>query len=174
MKIFLAGAKSDDLKAIGMKANVLHSFAYLKADSIMDMSMFKEFILDSGAFTFAFSKSVEGKVDWSKYCSNYVQFIKANKVKNWIELDIDKLVGYDKVKQMRTWMEKETGSQCMPVWHVNRGLDDFKKTCESHKFIAVGGIRQEIGSSRFPLMQKLIDEAHRHGTRIHGLGFTRM
>ena len=106
MKIFLASASSPELKTIGLKANVLQTFASINYKKPFDMSMFKDFILDSGAFTFAFSAGVKGKMDWSKYCSNYAQFIKANKIKNWMELDIDKLVGYDEVKKMRKQLRR--------------------------------------------------------------------
>lgn len=91
-----------------------------------------------------------------------------------MELDIDKLVGYDKVKKIRKYLEEETGSQCIPVWHTNRGLDDFKRMCDEYKFVAIGGIRQEIGRKRYSLLQHFIDEAHKRGAKVHGLGFTRV
>lgn len=65
MKIFLAGVTSDRLREIGKKANSLISFAFLKPDSELDMSMFNDFILDSGAYTFAFgSSNKKRKLSW--------------------------------------------------------------------------------------------------------------
>lgn len=90
-----------------------------------------------------------------------------------MELDIDRLVGYDRVKELRRRCEEEVGWPPIPVWHVNRGLKDWVETCKRYKFVAIGGLRQEIGKKRFHLLDNLIDEAHRHNAKVHGLGFTR-
>ena len=47
----------------------------------------------------------------------YIAFIKKWNVKQYIELDIDSVIGYDKVKEIRNKLEKETGVKSMPVFH---------------------------------------------------------
>ena len=67
---------------------------------------FGKFLLDSGAFTmFSDKKKAQGLV-WEEYVDKYADFIVRNNVEHFFELDIDKLVGYDKVLQLRNRLEK--------------------------------------------------------------------
>lgn len=46
--------------------------------------------------------------------------------------------------------------------------------CKRYDYVAVGGIaRRKKGQTIWDYMPALIDEAHRHHAKIHGLGFTR-
>ena len=76
---------------------------------------FKDFMLDSGAFSFMNSESVA--IDWDKYLEDYAAFIKTNRVEKFFELDIDVIVGYDKVKEYRLRLEGLTCRPSIPVWH---------------------------------------------------------
>lgn len=74
----------------------LVSFAYLKKGSKLPTAKYKDILLDSGAFTFAFSntKVDVAKIDWKKYVEDYAACINANNIKHFMELDIDRVVGY--------------------------------------------------------------------------------
>lgn len=159
-----------------MKANVLLTFARMAKNAILDKSMFKDIILDSGAFTFAYNKKfADGQLpNWEKYVSDYAFFVKNNKIKKYMELDIDPLVGYDTVKKFRAFLEKEVGWPPIPVWHVSRGLDDFKQMCCDYKYVSIGGVAKEVGKNRHKWFKHFIDFAHSKGAKIHGLGHTKI
>lgn len=149
----------------------LQSFYY--ADDFTEKQVIprsKLFLLDSGAFTF-FGQGK--KVDWNEYISNYSEFIKKNNIKHFFELDIDPLVGYQRVLEMRQTLERLTDQPSIPVWHRSRGKDEFVKMCKEYDYVAIGGIvTREITPDQWKIFPTLIDIAHKHGARIHGLGFT--
>lgn len=151
--------------------NILQSFYYCNAftEQII-IPQARSFMLDSGAFTF-FSKG--GNTDWNEYVKMLAAFINRNKVDLFFELDIDCLIGYDKVLYYRAKLEDMTGKPSIPVWHKSRGQDEFHKMCEEYNYVAIGGIvTKEIAPSEYRYFPHLIKVAHEHGAKIHGLGFT--
>lgn len=158
------------------KANtfcILESFAYINNDDILIplIPYFKKFMLDSGAFSFMQGNG--GKQNFDEYLERYITFINQNKVDLFFELDIDSVVGYEKVKEYRRRLEKGTGKQCIPVWHKSRGKDEFLKMCDEYSYVAIGGIvSKEITSKEYKYFPWFINEAHRRNAKIHGLGFT--
>lgn len=177
MKLFLAGLTSflgRPLTAELVKdVYVLESFFYANQKTEQYIPLFKDFLLDSGAFTF-FSSGKKG-IDWDAYVKRYAEFIVKNNIKHFFELDIDKLVGYQKVLDLRKKLETMTGKKCIPVWHKSRGKEEFLKMCDEYKYVAVGGIvSKEITKEQYRLFIWLIQEAHKRGCKIHGLGFTNL
>lgn len=153
--------------------SILESFYYADEWTEWAIPRLKNFMLDSGAFTFMTSH--KGKVDWNEYLKKYAAFINKNDVKLFYELDIDSIVGYDTVLQMRKWLEAETGKKPIPVWHKSRGKDEFIKMCDEYKYVAIGGIvSKEISSTEYKFFPWFINEAHKRGAKIHGLGFTNL
>lgn len=153
--------------------SILESFYYADEWTEWAIPRLKNFMLDSGAFTFMTSH--KGKVDWNDYLKKYAAFINKNDVKLFYELDIDSIVGYDTVLQMRKWLEAETGKKPIPVWHKSRGKDEFIKMCDEYKYVAIGGIvSKEISSTEYKFFPWFINEAHKRGAKIHGLGFTNL
>lgn len=133
---------------------------------------FKDFMLDSGAFTFMNSGGTE---HWESYIERYADFITQNKIEKFFELDIDSIVGYDKVKEYRYRLERLTGRASIPVWHISRGWGEFVRMCEEYSYVAIGGIvTREILPRQYKYFPKFIKEAHKHKAQIHGLGFTNM
>ena len=129
-------------------------------------------MLDSGAFTFF---SAGGVINWREYIKRYAAFINRNNIDLFYELDIDSLIGYEKVLYYRSMLENLTGKPCIPVWHKSRGMDDFQRMCDRYNYVAVGGIASgEIAQREYKYFPHLINTAHRHGAKIHGLGFTRI
>ena len=150
---------------------ILESFYYADADTERLMPLFGDFLLDSGAFTFM--QNLSENVNWDEYIARYADFINHNKVSKFFELDIDSVVGYERVLCYRKKLEGLTGRQCIPVWHKSRGVDEFKKMCDEYDYVAIGGIVSgEITKKEYENFPKLIGCAHRRKCKIHGLGFT--
>lgn len=131
----------------------------------------KEMLIDSGAHSFQKGK----KVDWEKYTREYAEFIKkydCDKILGYFEMDVDNIIGYDKVLQLRKILTSVT-PKIIPVWHKNRGLEDFKAMCKEYKgrIVAITGFKDEdISDDQYHLFVKY---AHDCGCKIHGLGMTR-
>ena len=153
--------------------HILESFYYADAFTEKMIPYYGEFLLDSGAFTlFSDTKRGQGIV-WEEYVDKYADFIVRNKVRQFFELDIDKIIGYDKVMVLRRRLEKKTGMQCIPVWHKFRGKDNFLRMCQEYKYVSIGGIvSKEISREEYKYFPWFITQAHKAGAKIHGLGFT--
>ena len=173
MKVFLAGTSARIyFEEIFESPYVLESFAYFDERQKKQFQTAKMFLLDSGAFTFM-NGSKDGKVDFDSYLERYIKFINKNDIKYFFELDIDSVVGYDKVKEYRRILERKTGRRCIPGWHKSRGLDDFIQTAKKYDYMAIGGIvTREIKRSEYDNFIPLLKIAHHYGCKVHGLGFT--
>lgn len=173
MKIYLAGTAPFEkfIKCSDVRC-VLESFYYIKDWQIEYARKGKrDFLLDSGAFTFMCNKGAV--TDWDEYVRRYADFIVRNDVRKFFELDIDSVVGYSKVLEYRKKLETATGRQCIPVWHKSRGFNEFKKMCDEYDYVAVGGIvSREIKPKQYGVFPTLINTAHKRKALIHGLGFT--
>ena len=160
-------------KNISMRWNLM-SFCYVKdrlelAEFIRDNS--EEVMVDSGAHSFQKGK----KVDWDVYTEQYAQFIKKfdrSNVIGYFEMDVDNVLGYKKVLELRKKLEK-VSDKIIPVWHKNRGINDFYDMCKrySGKIIAITGFRNEdITDEQYLMFLKV---ARSYGCRVHCLGMTR-
>lgn len=175
MKIYLAAVsalykENADLLE-DKKVNILESFISMNPDTVKLING-RDFLLDSGAFSFMNSKKT-GNINWEEYVDKYINFINKNNIEHFFELDIDSIVGYRKVLQLRGILEEGTGKKCIPVWHKNRGIDEFKKMCNDYDYVSIGGIiTKEIKQNEYPSLIPLIKYAHKNNCKIHGLGFT--
>lgn len=154
-------------------ANILDSFFYANefTENVVIPNC-KNFLLDSGAFTFLQSGK---KVDWRKYVREYADFVIRNRVKDYFELDIDKIVGFNNVLKIRQYLAEKIGVLPIPVWHRSRGYQQFLDDAERYPYVAIGGIAiKDIKRSEFPVFHRLIQDAHDRGAKVHGLGFTAM
>lgn len=157
------------------KPYILESFFYADSDTERLIPHYGDFLLDSGAFTFMQGKG--GKVNWDEYVERYADFIKRNKVKKYFELDIDSVVGYDKVLTIRAKLEKLTGVQSIPVWHKSRGKEEYVRHCQEYPYVALGGLvdgakKGEYARALWKYFPWFIKTAHDNGAKIHALGFT--
>ena len=151
--------------------NILESFFYIDDVITKNIPYFKNFLLDSGAFTF-FTRCTK-KIDWNEYIEKYSYYINENKIDHFFELDIDKIIGYDNVLNFRKKLEKLTGKQCIPVWHKSRGKEAFIHMCHEYPYVAIGGIVSgEIKKDEYKFFPYFINTAHKYDAKIHGLGFT--
>lgn len=151
---------------------ILESFYYADADTERLLPYYGDFLLDSGAFTFM--QNAGAAVDWYEYAKKYVAFINRNDVKKYIELDLDYIIGVDKARQLRSFLERETGKKSIPVWHPIRGKENFLEMCEEYDYVALGGIVGKKWRGMEHIMPWFITEAHKRKAKIHGLGFTQL
>lgn len=173
MRVFFAGVESVAKENLDLLRNGYNLISYYSINKSCEAIIkgSKDFLLDSGAFSF-FSKQDE-ETNWEEYIKKYADFIIQNKIKHFFELDIDPIVGYQKVLKYRRMLERLTGRRCIPVWHKSRGIEEFKKTCFEYSYIAIGGIvTREIIPQEYSLLIPMLKEAHRQNTKVHGLGFT--
>lgn len=171
MKVFLAASSSHKrLTQIGESMYMLESFYYVQEWQIPMIRSCKMFLLDSGAFTFMSSAKA---ANFDDYLTRYIDFINKYDIKFFFELDVDSVVGYEKVKEYRRRLEEGTRKKCIPVWHKSRGKAEFLKMCDEYDYVAIGGIvTKEITKEQYPFFTWFISEAHKRGCKIHGLGFT--
>jgi len=149
----------------------LVSYAYIAKDEAKKLHKYDDYILDSGAFTYL--NGASGKIDWDKYIENYAAFIDKYGVKNFIELDIDPIVGIKEVERLRAKLEAKVGQQSIPVWHKSRGKDYWLKMVKEYDYVAIGGIvTREIKPSEYKHFHWLLAEARKQDCKVHGLGFT--
>lgn len=179
MRIYLAGTESRPYLLENwnkeFKPYVLMSYVYCRNKDIKPiLENAGDVLIDSGAFTIR--EKTNKEIKYEEYLEQYADFIVKNNIKKFFELDIDSIVGYEKVKYYRTKLETLTNRPCIPVWHINRGKEDFIQTCENYGYVALGGIASYQDRTRnkkyiesFPWF---IREAHKRNCKIHGLGIT--
>lgn len=131
------------------------------------------FMLDSGAFTLMTSKKNIERDDLDAYIDDYIAFIKKYKIKRYVEMDLDVVIGYDEVLKLRKYIEDEIGYPSIPVWHMSRGTEEYKKMVDEYDYVAIGGLVAHVPQSAYPLIKELVRYANAKGTKVHGLGFTK-
>lgn len=175
MRPFLAGTYSRPgvLDGIAPRCNILESFYYIKPWQIELLGSFKSFILDSGAFS-----AMQGNLscEWDEYVKRYCDFINEYDIDLFFEMDIDSIVGYDKVLDFRKIIERETKKKPIPVWHKSRGWEEYRRMCAEYEYVAFGGlITDGIPKSKIEAsLDTFIQVAHDNGSKIHGLGYTNL
>ncbi len=186
MKLYLSGLETFSyLKDFEIETPlfILGSFYYLKKSKLDFLNKYIEFknkcndfILDSGAFSLLnSSKNLnEFLKNLDNYIQEYIDFINKYNIKHFIELDIDSLVGYEKVKEIRKRIEKATNKKCIPAWHISRGLQEWKDLTKEYDYIAIGGIvTKEIKKKDYKkILPALLKIARQNNCKVHGLGFT--
>lgn len=177
MKIYLASAPRDLKYLIKNKTPyVLISYYYFRGKKIQEkwrpyFSQFKDVIIDSGAFSMMRDK--KKACDLDKYVEDYIKFVKKYHFKHYIELDIDSVIGYDRVKQYREKLENGIGWKSIPVWHKSRGLKEWENIIEKYEYVGIGGIvTGEIKRTDFALFDYLLNLANKEKVKVHGLGIT--
>jgi hypothetical protein len=182
MKVFLSGLESSENNIIDYyisnKKNIpyiLASYYYIrKKENLIDKMLIvsDNLIIDSGAHSFQKGK----EVDWELYTKEYSNWIKKNdcdKVVGYFEMDVDNIIGYDKVLELRKILES-VSNKIIPVWHKNRGIDEYKKMCKNYagKVVAITGFKNEdIKDKQYMMFLKY---AKKYNCKVHCLGMTRM
>lgn len=186
MKIFLSAIESNtketlymidklEKQGLAMKYNLMSYYA-IRTKSAYDMACYirdhsKEIMIDSGAHSFQFG----AKVDFNEYTKQYAEFIKnfdRPNVIGFFEMDVDNVLGYEKVLELRRILEK-VSDKIIPVWHKNRGVNEFKKMCQQYegRTISITGFKNtDIKDEQYLMFLKYAKE---HNCRVHCLGMTR-
>lgn len=177
MKIFLSSLENGENTLILERGNMLYnlmSFYYMRnnerlACEIRDKS--ELIMIDSGAHSFQKGH----KVDWLDYTQKYAEFIQRfdrPNVIGYFEMDVDNIIGHEKVLELRKELEK-VSDKIIPVWHKNRGVDDFKKMCQKYsgKIVAITGFKNEDIKDEQYLM--FLKYARSCACKVHCLGMTR-
>lgn len=184
MKIHLSGvdhswtqdACCNIIKRKGSLLYNLVSFYYIQKNQTFDRVDFirdhsQSIMVDSGAHSFQFGV----KVDWEEYTKDYAKYItrfdRAN-VAGYFEMDIENIIGYENVKKLRKILE-EKSDKIIPVWHPERGIEEYHKMCEDYKgkIIAIGGFKNtDIKDEQYLSFLKY---AKRYDCKVHCLGMTR-
>ena len=169
----------DRLEAMGvkMKWNLI-SYYYVRQSSPEYIERIRDsselVMVDSGAHSF--QKGV--KVEWETYTREYAEWIRGfdrPNVVGYFEMDVDNVIGYDRVKHLRSVLEKGSGvpEKIIPVWHKNRGVEEFKAMCREktgHTAAITGWKNEDIKDDQYLMFLKY---AWSVGTRIHCLGMAR-
>ncbi len=151
---------------------LLSSFAEHLSGNFGGYVLQEKHIVDSGAFS-AMTGTLKN-ISWEEYTLKYMNFLRKTKQELFFELDIDSIVGYEKVKKYREIIEQGTGKPCIPVWHRTRGKNEWLNLTEKYNYVAVGGfVTKEIKKTEYPIILPwLLATAKRNNCRVHGLGFT--
>lgn len=155
----------------------LQSFVYDKKGEFAELhDQYKDTMLDSGAFTYAYGtakKSSKNNLDWKSYVDAYIEYINTYKMEKFFELDIDSIIGLENVRRITKYIERKTGRQSIPVWHLSRGKQDFINMCKEYSQVSIGGIvGKEIKQNQHKYFPWFIETAHKYGAKIHGLGLS--
>jgi hypothetical protein len=179
MIVYLAGFKTIERTWIKQTKDIylLSSFWEHKTGRYGDYVNQEKHILDSGAFSAINDKSGKYKnFDWDSYVKKYIAFIKHTKQKLFFELDIDCVVGLNKVEYYRKQIEDGVGIAPIVCWHSNRGSEYWIKCCEEYPYVALGTTMANEHGKKIRKNPKIlhwfINHAHKNKAKIHGLGFT--
>lgn len=183
MNIYLATPTTvfsylDRIKAVNGN-HILETYHAIKKSKNLEWIQYcKTFLLDSGAYTYMRSVEDYKHLDWDKYIHEYALFILKNKIKLFFELDIDKIIGHEAVKKLTALLNRLTNTQCIPVWHRSRGIDEWHRMIEQYKYISLSASGNN-GSSEwtrspqgYAVMNKMNQMAQKKGVKVHALGFT--
>lgn len=181
MNIFLAGniGKTVPQEYITKKAPfVLQTFWDIKdsdSKTIQDaVNTPRVFFLDSGAFSFMNSGI---RVDWQNYAKQYAQFINQYNIENYFNIDLDTIMGVLYTDELTRYIESETRKKSIRVFHRCMGIAKWREMCKKYPYVAIGAsaITQECKwVKNTSLLKKMIQIAHGYGTKVHGLGYTRL
>ena len=131
MKVFLARGYIEFIKAadyglsglpVPKNFYCLDSYYVLAGVSGRNLQpeQYDDFILDSGVFSYL-TGAASAKLDWNKYADAYGDYVREKRVKNYVELDVDKYLGLDNVEKLRDRLERRIvlGESCMEIVIAN-------------------------------------------------------
>lgn len=180
MKIYLAGENYGNkiFPKVNCNFNRLDTFwgVFKGSQPIKEIHLYKDYILDSGAFTFmeAKKKGKELKVDLDFFTDAYIDYINAHDIDLFFEMDVESVTGYDKVKQLRKRIESKTGKRCIPVFHKERGRKDWEQTIKEYDYAAIGIAGKDVPWGDHKTFEKFVWSAAEQDCKLHGLGITGM
>jgi hypothetical protein len=168
-------------KGITKDAYILETYHAIRKKKDITWIDPAKFILDSGAYTYMRGNGGNIKtINWDTYIHEYAEFVKHYKIRNYFELDIDKIIGYENVKKLTAKLNKLVGHNCIPVWHKSRGIPAWEQMIKENDYISLSASGNNGSSewTRTPkgeiVMNQLNNMALKHGVKVHALGYTKL
>lgn len=188
MKYHFASIETNDNLYLLKKVKplyILASYFYLKKLKPEQLEIFfnyinskdcRHFILDSGAFTYIMGSKKQKEFilnNTEEYIKEYANFIRKYNIKNYIELDLDCIFGYEKIKKIRAELEKQVGYKSMPVFHnLYRNKKDLDEMLENYKYICISNFNGKKTKKILPQIKAIVQYANQKGVKVHGLALT--
>jgi len=173
LKLHLAGLEShlELTKELKPKYQLgsFYSYQTPKKAVVFDemKSIAEHYILDSGAHTLQQGK---GNVRFEEYIVKYAEFIKEHPwIHQYVELDIDNVVGYKTVMKWRDYLEAETGKPPIVVWHHERGVQYWNEMIKSYPYVGIPCLSVDKTE---PYWNRFLQSAHDEKCLVHGFGLS--
>ena len=111
----------------------------------------------------------------NSYLIEYGTYVKEHNIKNYVELDVDQIVGVNETRKLRDKLESFVGYPSILVWHSIRGKEAFIRDAKDYNYMALGFFLTEglPASLTDKYAGAFVDIAHKNNCRIHGLGYTK-
>ena len=181
MELYLAGATTKqhiDILRKYKNKYMLQTFWDMRKKKDSDVryiiSSCEKILLDSGAFTFMNSGK---KVHWKTYVNEYIEFINTYDIQNFIELDLYGVLGVEMTEKIRRYIEHYTGKKPIPVYHGTLPVSYFRMLCQNYQYVAIsatGTIESSKWTKNKKILKQIIRIGHSYGTKLHGLGYTKL
>lgn len=178
---FLTRARSlhaDDLLKLGREGKVLALESFFAHNDVV--RVFKELpevkiLLDSGAYTFAYTVKDQDTGSIQKYLDSYIDFILKYK---------DRLLGYVNLDDIHdveiSWKNQKymegRGVCPIPVYHFGEDFKWLEKYVNEYDYVGVGGIARGVSErSDRALFDKIFNyvEKKNISVKLHAFGITR-
>lgn len=168
----------DRLQNDPKRINLLQSFYYARKNNkypIIQNSNACNLLIDSGAFTFM--QDDKYAVNWERYTDEYCDWVLANGIKNFVEMDIDWVSSVGDALALRRRIEHRTGMQPIPCWHTCRGKQAWIDICKEYPYasLSLGGATKTTSwfkQHKYEQLGWFLDIAAQYGCKVHGLGLT--
>ena len=178
MKLYLVNGESIITESMVDTEYLLQTFFSMGKNEIDLMNRFIDrrgvdnFILDSGAFSLFNGVKKLTYQTLKKYIDEYCEFIIKYKITQFLEMDIDVIIGYEQVIKINKYIENKVGVKPIYVHHtITRTQDDLINSMKDNEYIFWGGIAG-AGKVDIKKCQSFVNEAFSHNCKVHMLGYT--
>jgi len=131
--------------------------------------IFKDFIVDSGAYSFMGGSSNTPPVEEIyAYTQKYAMRMKEDDIDHFVEMDIERVYGFQVYRDCLHMLQDITGREPLRVWHPHRGWDYIDALSRKFDWVCLGGIN--FGTVTPDIMDRMLRIAHSNGCRVHALG----
>ncbi len=176
MKVFFAGGegRQDIFLKMGVK-NVLCSYYYIKnGKKRIDLQAYKDagikIMIGSGAHTIVVRKKIINNIDPEEYFNSYLEWLSENRnlIDYYVELDIQEIIGLDRVKGWRRQM-RDKGLNPIVALHPRVGSPDteWNEMTSEYNYCAIEG-----GLPLHYYINKLL-VSEKKKVRVHGFAMTK-
>ena len=114
---------------------------------------------------------------WEQYINEYIEFINKWDIDRFIELDLYGVLGVENTERIRKYIERKTGKKPIPVYHGTMPVSYFRMLCQKYPYVAIsatGTIESSKWTRNKKALKQMIKIGHSYGTKLHGLGYTRL